>query len=130
GWIRGTGCRGGRGGRRADEVRPRTHAEDTPAPLHAGRDRLLREVPLLRPPLRRALGGQRGRHQGFGLRPDPVERRRGRPQAPPGPDDPHHGAQDPTLRRHGRHPRRGPPPLHHPLRALRRRRLRRAQGAV
>src|SRR4028119_100476 len=64
------------------------------------------------------------------MRPDPVERRRGGPKAPPGPDGPHYRAQDPTLRRHGRHPRGRPPPLHNPLRALRRRRLRRAQGAV
>src|SRR5918999_862893 len=62
------------------------------------------------------------------MRPDPVERRRGRADAPQCPNGPYL-RQDQELRRRGRRPRKRPLHLHNSLRALRSRRLRRAPGA-
>src|SRR5215204_3858481 len=129
GWFRRAGDRGGRRGRREDEVRPRAYTQDTPAPFYRRRDRLLREVPLRRTPLRWPLGGQGGRHEGPGVRLDPVERRRGDPAPPPGPLCAHL-RQDSGLRRHDRRSSRRPVYLYYPLRALGRRRLRRARHAA
>src|SRR5215204_198684 len=127
GRFRRTRHRGRRRRRREDAVRPGAHPKDTQAPVYRGRDRLLREVPLRRAPLCRTLGGQRGRDQGARVRPDPMERRRGRADAPKRPDGPYI-RQDQEVRRYGGRPRRRPPHLHNPLRTLRGRGLRRAPG--
>ncbi|CAA9436781.1 Holo-[acyl-carrier-protein] synthase, partial [uncultured Rubrobacteraceae bacterium] len=128
GRIRRTWDRGRRRRRREDAVRPDAHPEDPPAPLYGGRDRLLREIPLRRATLRRTLGRQGGRDQGSGVRPHPMERRRGHAASQARPDGPYLRQDQEVRRRRGR-PRGGPVHLHNPLRALGGSRLRRAQGA-
>ncbi|CAA9467560.1 MAG: Holo-[acyl-carrier-protein] synthase, partial [uncultured Rubrobacteraceae bacterium] len=127
GKLRGAGYRSGRRGRRADAVRPREDAKDTPETFYRSGDLLLREVPLRRTPLRRPLGRQRGRHEGPRLRPDPVERCRGDAPPPTGPDGAHL-RQDRAVREDSRRARGRAPHLYHPLRALGGRCLRRAKG--